>query len=388
MIILATFAPQNEEYMLSNVYCKGVEELYATPILQQTAFWSVVKTSLGEDTIAINFKSRKSDILIGVDDNSTIHSDILIILKQISRNHSVAYVPYGPELEPTDELQGIFLEELSESLRSFLPNNCILIRYDLCWESYWAKDQDNYTENGIWKGDPEIPTQEFRLNYNTQLWNFKKAYSNILPANTVYLNLNLDNETLLHRMKPKTRYNIKLAQRKGVTVRSMEMHEIDIWYNLYKETARRNNILLNDLKYFQAVLDARADDTRSPADVRLLVAEHDSKPLAAMFLVITKNRGSYLYGASSSEHRNLMATYALQWEAICQSKAAGCTEYDMFGISPSPNPEHPLYGLYKFKSGFGGDMYHSLGCWDYPLDKDVYTLFRASELNSQGYHLS
>jgi lipid II:glycine glycyltransferase (peptidoglycan interpeptide bridge formation enzyme) len=83
-----------------------------------------------------------------------------------------------------------------------------------------------------------------------------------------------------------------------------------------------------------------------------------------------------------------MATYALQWEAICRSKAAGCTEYDMFGISPDPNPDHPLYGLYMFKSGFGGEIYHSLGCWDYPLDEEMYTLFRASELNSQGYHLS
>lgn len=374
--------------MLTNVCLKGTEELYATPILQQTAFWSVVKTSLGEETIAINFKSRASDLYIGSKDNSTIKSDILILLKQINRNYSVAYVPYGPELEPADEFQGIFLEELSESLRSFLPKNCILIRYDLCWESYWAKEQDYFNENGIWKGEPEISAQEFRFNYNTQLWNFKKANFNILPSNTVYLNLAHDCDTLLRRMKPKTRYNIKLAHRKGVTVRSMDMEGIDIWYNLYKETAQRNRILLNDLKYFEAVMTARADDTHSPADVRLLVAELDSKPLAAMFLVITKNRGSYLYGASSSEHRNLMGTYALQWEAICQSKAAGCTEYDMFGISPTPDPEHPLYGLYKFKSGFGGDIFHSLGCWDYPLNKEMYTLFRASELNSQGYHLS
>jgi len=135
------------------------------------------------------------------------------------------------------------------------------------------------------------------------------------------------------------------------------------------------------------VLTARADDSRSPADVRLLVAEKDEKPLAAMFLVITRNRGSYLYGASSFAERNLMAPYALQWEAISQSQEAGCTEYDMFGISPTPDPHHPMYGLYKFKSGFGGDIHHSLGCWDYPLNKEIYTLFRASELHSQGYHL-
>ncbi len=374
--------------MLSNVHKKEVEELYATPILQQTAFWSAVKKRLGTDSIAINFNSRKSALYGITNDRSSLSSDVLIVLQQINRHHSVAYVPYGPELEPADEFQGMFLEELSESLRSHLPKSCILIRYDLCWESWWAKDKDYFDEHGIWKGEPDSPAQEFRFNFNTQNWNLKKAFSNILPANTIYLNLTYDTETLLKRMKPKTRYNIGLARRKGVTVKTLGLDGIDIWYEIYKETAARNHILLNDMKYFQAVLTARADDTRSPAEVSLLVAEKDGKPLAAMFLVITKNRGSYLYGASSSTERNLMATYALQWEAICRSKAAGCTEYDMFGISPSPDPQHPLYGLYKFKSGFGGEIYHSLGCWDYPLDNKLYTLFRASELNSQGYHIS
>lgn len=374
--------------MLTNVCLKETEELYATPILQQTAFWSEVKTSLGANTLAVNFTSQRPDLFPKLGDQSYIKSDLLVILQQINRNHSVAYVPYGPEIEPVDEFQGMFLEELSESLRSVLPSNCIHIRYDLCWESYWAREKDHFDENGIWKGEPESLSQELRFNFSTHNWNFKKAHSNILPANTIYLDLTQDKETLLQRMKPKTRYNIKLAQRKGVTVRSMGMEGMDIWYELYKETAIRNHLLLNDIKYFRAVLDARADNTSSPADVSLLIAEYDEKPLAAMFLVITGNRGSYLYGASSSSHRNLMATYALQWEAIMRSQQAGCTQYDMFGISPSPDPEHPLYGLYKFKSGFGGEIYHSLGCWDYPLDKETYNLFRASELRSQGYHLS
>ncbi len=374
--------------MLTNVCLKETEELYATPILQQTAFWSEVKTSLGANALAINFTFQKSGLFPRLDNQSHIKSDLLVILQQVNRNHSVAYVPYGPEIEPADEFQGIFLEELSESLRSLLPANCIHIRYDLCWESYWARDKDHFDESGIWRGEPESHSQEFRFNFSTHNWNFKKAHSNILPANTIYLDLTKDKEMLLQKMKPKTRYNIRLAQRRGVTVRSVGMEGIDIWYELYTETATRNHLLLNDVKYFRAVLDARAENSSSPASVNLLIAEYEGKPLAAMFLVITGNRGSYLYGASSSLHRNLMATYALQWEAIMRSQQAGCTEYDMFGISPTPNPEHPLYGLYKFKSGFGGNIYHSLGCWDYPFNKEAYTLFRASELRSQGYHLS
>ena len=107
-----------------------------------------------------------------------------------------------------------------------------------------------------------------------------------------------------------------------------------------------------------------------------------------MFLVITGNRGTYLYGASSSRKRNLMATYALQWKAITLAKERGCSEYDMFGIAPNPDPDHPMYGLYRFKTGFGGEIYRSMGCWDYPLDSEVYSYFAATELISQGYHIT
>ena len=375
--------------MLFNIHCKDTEELFETPIVQQTAFWSEVKEQLGADTRAINFKVYQSDLFYrSMDDKTIISSDILAIIWQIDRNHSIAYIPYGPELEPSEEFQGMFLEELSESIRSFLPNDCILIRYDLCWQSYWAKDDEHFDENGVWKGQPDSLTQEFRFNFNTHRWNFKKAYFNILPSNTIYLDLQQDTDTILRKMKPKTRYNIRLSARRGVEVKSMGPEGLDIWYELYKETAARNHLLLNDISHFEAVLKAKSNHSRLPADVRLLIAEWNGKPLAAMFLVMTANRGSYLYGASSSQHRNLMATYALQWEAIQLSKANGCTEYDMFGISPSPDPAHPLYGLYRFKAGFGGEIYHNLGCWDYPLDEEKYALFRASEINSQGYHLS
>ncbi len=374
--------------MLTDIYKKDIEQLYTTPIVQQTTFWSVVKKKLGATTIAINFKSKDSFLYNGISQDSIIVSDLLVILQQIDRYHSIAYVPYGPELQPEDEFQGLFLEELSESIRPFLGKDCIMIRYDLCWESYWAKEKDFYDIDGYWKGEPEISSQELRFNFNTFNWNFRKAFTNVLPTNTVYINLKNDQDDILKRMKPKTRYNIGLADRKGVTVRDAGMESIDIWYKLYKETAQRNNLFLNDIKYFKAVLAANGHNSQSPTDVMLLVAEYENQPLAAMFLIITGNRGSYLYGASSSEHRNLMATYALQWEAIKISKSKGCTEYDMFGISPRPDPLHPLYGLYKFKIGFGGEMYHSLGCWDYPLEAEKYILFRATELKSPRYHLN
>jgi lipid II:glycine glycyltransferase (peptidoglycan interpeptide bridge formation enzyme) len=83
-----------------------------------------------------------------------------------------------------------------------------------------------------------------------------------------------------------------------------------------------------------------------------------------------------------------MSPYALQWEAIRRSKAKGCLQYDMFGVShPVLTLLTPMYGLYKFKSGFGGQLFHQMGCWDYPFDENQYRLFTASEMHSQGYHL-
>lgn len=375
--------------MLTNIHTKDINELNSTPIVQQTAFWSVVKRKLGASTIAINFKSKESFIYhtpSSVQDDIIV-SDLLVILQKIDRDHSIAYVPYGPELEPAEEFQGMFLEELSESIRSFLPKNCIMIRFDLCWQSYWAKDPDHFDENKNWLGEPQITAQELRFNFNTLNWNFRKASYNILPSNTIYLNLNREIDEILASMKPKTRYNINLALRKGVNIRKLNLDQIDVWYELYKQTAARNNIYLNDIKYFQTVLSTKINDSKSPAEVILLAAEYNSKPLAAMFLIITDKRGTYLYGASSAEHRNLMATYALQWEAIKTSKLKGCTEYDMFGVSPGPDVNHPMYGLYRFKTGFGGDIFHSLGCWDYPLNMEKYNIFVATELISQGYHV-
>lgn len=365
--------------MLTNITSKHLQELFATPIVQQTTFWSEVKKRLGSTPLAVNFNIQQKE--------RSIESDVLVLLQPLDRHHYMAYVPYGPEWEPEESLQGVFLEELSECLRSYLPTSCVLIRYDLCWESWWAKDADQYDELGRWLGEPGRSAQETRFNFSTQHWNLHKATFNTLPSSTIFINLKPDLATILARMKSKTRYNINLALRKGVQVRTLGLEHLHVWYDLYKETAIRNRLYLNDISYFKAILTARANDSTSPAEVHLLVAELNGHPLSAMFLILSGTRGSYLYGASSSAHRNSMSTYALQWEAIQLAKAKGCTQYDMFGVSPGPDPAHPLYGLYTFKVGFGGQLYHSMGSWDYPLLPEDYTSFRSAELSRPGYHL-
>lgn len=105
-----------------------------------------------------------------------------------------------------------------------------------------------------------------------------------------------------------------------------------------------------------------------------------------MFLVLSDYRATYLNGASLSSFRNVMPIYAMQWKAMQIAKANKCREYDVFGIAPNPDPSHPMHGLFKFKQGFGGNIFHQLGCWDYPIDAEKYSYFAACEMNMQGYY--
>ena len=364
---------------------KQIIDAYSTPIVQQTSFWSKVKERLGLFSSAYEFKVRNRDIYEGVGGFSCTNADFILFFQYLNQEDYLAYVPYGPEVEPSENNQGAFLEELSEILKSYLPKNCIALRYDLNWESHWCKEED-FDEDGTWIGLPKSEFQEIKLNYGTCNRNLRKANTNILPANAIVLDLTQKESDLLQRMKPKTRYNIKLALRKGVEVRSMGIEGLKIWYDLYHETALRNGLFINDYLYFETMFASKMEGEDNEVKVQLLVAYYDGIPLSAMFLVLSSYRATYLYGASSSQMRNVMSTYALQWKAIQIAKANNCFEYDMFGIAPSPNPSHPMYGLYKFKQGFGGEIYHQLGCWDYPIEEDKYNYFSACEMNMQGYY--
>ncbi|MFP4024358.1 MAG: lipid II:glycine glycyltransferase FemX [Thiohalospira sp.] len=361
---------------------KPTEYLHKRTVLPQTSYWAKVKEKQGYKPRAFSFKV---DNEITKDYQSS--DDILIIIRNIGKQGCIAYVPYGPDIDITEEKQGVFLEVLSESLRQYLPKNCIFIRYDLAWASPWQYDDNCYDDFGQWMGPPETRIQELRMNFDTQNWNLRKAPSDVLPSHTIFLNLKKNKKDLLNSMKSKTRYNIRLSYRKGVSVYDVSTDNLKIWHKLYQETAIRNGIVYRDINHFRTILETRAENTASPANVHMLLAEANGDALAALLLVISGGRATYLYGASSAKNRKLMATYALQWDAICKAKSEGCKEYDFFGISPTPDKSHPMYGLYRFKKGFGGTEFHRQGCWDYPLNEDAYELYRTVEISSKGYYV-
>lgn len=370
-------------FMRCVIETKHFQEIEASNIPQQTAFWAQVKYKQGMKPFGFHYTVSGDLLSPAGNGKKAIGHDLLVLVQYINANQCFAYVPYGPKDEPDFENHGLFLEELSEVLRPYLPENCILIRYDLPWENQWAQEDDFYDENGNWTGPPPQQNQEFRVNFNTRNWNLLKSHTDILPSNTIFLNLNQNREKLLKNMKAKTRYNIRLSFRKGVNVQSYGLEKLDEWYELYSETASRNNITLHPKEGFREVLGNKNENDVTP---ELLMADLDGDYLAAMFLLLSKKRGTYLFGASSGKKRNLMATYAVQWEAIKRAQEAGCEEYDLFGTAPNANAGHPMYGLNRFKTGFGGYFYHRMGCWDYPLNQNKYPVFRAQEVNNQSYH--
>ncbi len=373
---------------------KRTKHIEQTSIIHQTAFWSRVKKQQGCNTKAFDILIKEDqgqtnhDRLSSEENNSSPNgsdSDMLVVFRSLGQEAEMAYVPFGPKFLPDIDRRGPWLEQISEELRPHLPETCRFIRFDLPWESPWSKDMNCYSEKNIWLGEPKTRIQEMRMNFDTSQWNLRRAPTDLLPKDTVILDLNLDSDQLLKQMKPKTRYNIRLSDRKGVRVREAGKDELAVWYQLYCQTAYRHGMFLNDLEYFRSVFEVRAKDSNSPGQVHMLLAEFGDVPMAGLLMAISGSRATYLYGASSDKNRGCMASYALQWKAICKAKEAGCKEYDFFGISPNPDPYHPMYGLYRFKTGFGGNIYHYQGCWDYPFDESFYEMYRISEMNGPAF---
>jgi lipid II:glycine glycyltransferase (peptidoglycan interpeptide bridge formation enzyme) len=185
-------------------------------------------------------------------------------------------------------------------------------------------------------------------------------------------------------MKSKWRYNIRLGGKKLVIKRADEAG-IETFYELFRETAARDGIALHGIQYYKKLFALAADYAKMnnpPAqkpDLRLYLAEYENKAIAGIITLFFGDTGTYLYGASSNQYRNMMAPYALQWQAMQDAKNAGCKEYDLFGIPPDDNPAHPMAGLYRFKTGFGGLIIHRPGSFDYPYKPFIYVLFRFAE---------
>lgn len=336
----------------------------------QSRFWAGFKSMFGW-----------SSVRLLVQTGNIADREVSILVRRLAGPFVFAYVPHGPEIDGTEEEKQAYLTAFGKASREWFPDSCLFLRFDPAW--YTVGQADNPPS---------------RIEFCSPLI---KA-SDVQPPDTVVLDLSCSDEETLARMKPKWRYNIKLAEKKGVHVHQESSVAIDTFYELYRQTAARDRITIHPKAYYEQLFKLAAScqalngkpardlqdrseintesRPREPLpDLRLWVATHEGQAVASIVTLFYGTTATYLYGASSDEKRNLMPAYALQWAAIKAAKAAGCLEYDMYGIPPTLDEQHPMAGLYRFKTGFGGEIRHYPGAWDYVYLPLWYSVFRAAE---------
>jgi len=289
----------------------------------QTSDWGQFKSEFGWDIFRIAGKNSGAQILF----------------RKLPFGLTWAYLPKGPFGKNWEEIWFEIDKECKDRRAIFL------------------KIEPDIWENAL----QEEPTSKFPV--RSQI-----SEHSIQPPRTLVIDISGSLDEILARMKQKTRYNIRLADKKGVEVFSA--NNIDRFYQLCTETGNRDQFNIHSRNYYKSVYEKFSKKEQC----ELLFAEFDGKLLAATMVFGNNQRAWYFYGASSNEYRNLMAPYATQWAAIKWARGKGCREYDLWGV---PDYDHDeledqftqqrsgLWGVYRFKRGFGGFLRKS----HHPIDR-------------------
>jgi len=260
---------------------------------------------------------------------------------------------------------------------AYIPKGPLGLDWNVLWPEVDAVCNEKRAvflkvESDLWEGD-------LTPNWNGQPPSgFQLSPHEIQPPRTLIVDLQGTEDQILARMKQKTRYNIRLARRKGVVIR--ETCDIDTFYQLMQITGERDAFGVHSRMYYQRVLDL----FEPHGYCKLFCAEFEEQPLAGLIVFAYGKRAWYFYGASSNDGRHLMPTYLLQWKAMQWSKEQGCTEYDLWGV-PDEDMEtleanflerrEDLWGVYRFKRGFGGELRRAAQTWDRVYNPLLYKLY-------------
>lgn len=240
---------------------------------------------------------------------------------------------------------------------AYIPKPAESGQWTMDGDSFWREVDSVCKKNRaiFLKIEPDAWADEFRI----QNSEFRISKHDIQPPRTITINIQDGEENILSRMKPKCRYNIRLAEKKGVKVRAWD--DIAAFHEMMTITGGRDDFGVHSREYYQRAYEL----FRPKGTCELLVAEYEGRPLASLMIFANGRRAWYVYGASSNEERNRMPAYLLQWEAIRWAKARGCEEYDLWGV-PDEDEEtleaqfesrhDGLWGVYRFKRGFGGQL--------------------------------
>ncbi len=300
----------------------------------------------------------ENEFIIVKDDNGEIKGTMSILLRKVPIfKRYIMYAPRGFVCDPHDKetLRKLFEEakKIAEKYKAFI----------------FKLDPDISADD---EGFAQI-VKELGIKTKKNIKNIKQV---IQPKYVFRLNVkDKTEEELLKSFHEKTRYNIRLSSRKGVTVREGTKEDLKTFYDLMVDTGKRDGFFIRPISYFERVYDEMGE-----GHVKILFAEYEGKAIATVLPILYGNKVWYLYGGSSNEHRNLMATYLMQWEMIKWAVQSKCEWYDFRGVSGFKDPKDPQYGVYKFKKGFNGDFIEFINEMYIVFNPVMNTIFNISEV--------
>jgi peptidoglycan pentaglycine glycine transferase (the first glycine) len=231
--------------------------------------------------------------------------------------------------------------------------------------------------------DPEIPVacpedREMdrpspRIRHDLSETGWSDGREQVQFRNTFVLDLDIDEPRLLAGMHQKTRYNIHLAARHGVSIRLGTPDDAEPLYRMYAETSLRDRFVIRDRDYYLRLWGGFQRTGRA----QLLLAEVEGLPVAGLVLFVFGDTAWYLYGMSTQDHREKMPNHLLQWEAIRWAQQHGLRRYDFWGAPDRLDPSDPMWGVYRFKQGFGARLQCTLGALDTTRRPALYRLYHA-----------
>ena len=301
----------------------------------QSFEWGEFKSCFGWRPMRVVLEEKGRGFVAGV---SILKREIPFI------RHTLYYAPRGPVIDYSNK---DLLHDLLEGVEK-------------------EADRDHAVSLKI---DPEVSEQDQTAAENLKTLGFDKALKEIQPRATFILDLDRDLDAILKSFEEKTRYNIRLAEKKGVTViEDVSEKGIKIFNELYRETSKRDNFLVHPPVYYQ-----KMREIMFPAGLGTnFTAYYEDKPVASVIIFAFGKRLWYMYGASSSGSRNVMPNHLLHWEVIKWAKDRGYKDYDLWGIPANPHEAHPLFGVYRFKKGFNGRLEKYIGALDFPYSPLLY----------------
>ena len=312
---------------------------------QQSIEWAKVKDNW------------KNEIILAEDENKKIIGSMSVLIRKIPIFGNIMYSSRGPVCDIHDLK---VLKQLTDGAKELAKKyNAIVLRIEPDIESDDKVYRDIVTNLGYKIKD-----------------NAKDFKDEIQPRYVFRLDIKgKTEEEIMAGFHQKWRYNIRLAAKKGVEVREGTREDLKAFHKIMVETGSRDGFIIRPLEYFEKMYDNMVPG----GHMKLLMAYYDNEPISGVIPIFYGNKTWYLYGASSNKHRNLMPNYLLQWEMIKMAIARHDDIYDFRGVSGVVDENHPQYGIYRYKKGFGAKFTEFIGEVYMPYKPITYKLYRFSE---------